>query len=512
MKKSWGIMICLVLVLSLVGCSPKKNPPLDEPVFTSITLNSFINEAIEINEEESSSLLDLFLFSTWVKDDRKDTSVSNTRFTLVDKNNTTYYFSQDGQNAQNVLVGIIKENETAITFYTFTGHIITMTDSTLTGLVNKAYDRQKISDSANFKINVGPDFYTGSTEFILTSDQSTGLKDLIVSSMSVWNYKGIAYANPEFYTARISLDSYWNLKLWTYQDRYYVNVYSSNDQDVFIKANYYELTKDLYDEFMTRLFEFKNTVFEGISLTVQNAIFTEGYFDFDGTQTWLVPEWRVLLGASESDQFKLWMKMDEWILRSSSIELSYQTTLLKAENGLVFTFGGHQYPENDTLAYVIVTSTKDPKFKEVYQTFEMALVYDFLLENWNPTFPSSILDFHFTDIMVAYNDPTELETGISYQDYVLNETQYLEIKDILSFDQWTLDKDPGKYHMGWLPLFTLLGSPESGQVFSIFTYNEKTVIWVRNVGLDQRNSNGLWYVTPKSVLDNLKTYVNDQFE
>jgi hypothetical protein len=386
-------------------------------------------------------------------------------------------------------------------------------DSTLTGLVSKAYDRQKISDSAYFKINVGPDFYTGSTGFILTSDQSTGFKDLIVSSLSEWNYKGIATDNPEFYTARISLDSYWNLKLWTYQDRYYVNVYRTNDQDVFIKADYYELTKDLYDEYLNELIVFKNLVFKGISLTVENSIFTEGYFDFDGTQTWLVPEWKVPLGASESDQFKLWMNVDQWILRSSSIELSYQTILIKAENGLVFTFGGHQNPENnDTFAYVIVTNSKDPKFKEVYQTFEMTMVYDFLLENWNPSFPSSILDFRFTDLMAAYNDPTELKTGISYHQYVLNETQYLEIKDILSYDLWTLDKAPGKYHMGWLPQYTLQGSPESNQVFSIFVYNETTVIWVRNVGLNQENSNGLWYFSPKSVIDNLTNYVNDQFK
>ena len=510
MKKSWGILICLGLVFSLVGCSPKKIPPLDEPVFTSITLNSFINEAVEITEEESSSLLDILLFSTWVKDERKDTTVSNTRFTLADKNKTTYYFSQDGQN---ILVGIIKENETAIAFYTFSGNIITLTDSNLTGLVSKAYDRQKISDSANFKINVGPDFYTGSTDFTLTSDQSTGFKDLIVSSLSEWNYKGIATDNPEFYTARISLDSYWNLKLWTYQDRYYVNVYRTNDQDVFIKANYYELTQDLYDEYMTRLFVFKNTVFEGISLTVQNAIFTEGYFDFDGTQTWLVPEWKVPLGVSESDQFKLWMKMDEWILRSSSIELYYVTELIKAENGLIFTFGVYEDPKNNyTYGYVIVTSTKDTKFKEVYQISEMTEVYDFLLDHWNPTFPSSILDFHFTDIMVAYNDPTELDTGISYHQYVLNETQYLEIKDILSYDQWTLDKDPGKYHMGWLPNYILQGSPEDDQVFSIYATNDTTVIWVRNVGFNQENLYGLWYFSPKSVIDNLTIYVNDQFK
>jgi len=509
MKKSWGIMICLGLVLSLVGCSPKKNPPLDEPIFTSISLNSFINEAIEINEEESSSLLELFLFSTWVKDDRKDTSVSNTRFTLIDKNKTTYYFTQDGQN---ILVGIIKENETAIAFYTFTGNIITLTDSNLTGLVSKAYDRQKISDSANFKINVGPDFYTGSTDFILTSDQSTGLKDLIISSMSGWTYKGIATDNPEFYTARISLDSYWNLKLWTYQDRYYVNVYRTNDQDLFIKANYYELTKDLYDEYLNELIVFKNLVFKGISLTVENAIFTEGYFDFDGTQTWLVPEWKVPLGASESDQFKLWMKMDEWILRSSSINLSYVTELIKAENGLIFTFGAYQNPENNqTFGYAIVTSSKDPKFKEVYQTFEMTEVYDFLLEHWNPSFPSSILDFHFTELMVAYNDPTELETGISYHQYVLDETQFTDIKGILSYDQWELDKDPGKYHMGWLPSFILQGAPEADQVFSIYETNDTMVIWVRNVGHNQENLYGLWYVTPKTVLNNLTTYVNEQF-
>ncbi len=509
MKKSWGVLLSLVLVLSLVACTPKKNPTLDEPLFETITLSSVTLNPVSITSEESSILIELFLFSTWVKDERKDTQVANTRFTLVDKNKSTYYFSQDGQN---VLVGIIKENETAIAFYTFTGSIITLIDSTLMGLVSKAYGRQKISDSVNFTVNVGPDFYTGSTDIVLTSDQSTGLKDMIVSSMGQWTYKGIATDNPEFYIARISLDSYWNLKLWTYQDRYYVNVYRTNDQDVFIKADYYELTQDLYEKYMTRLYVFKDDAFDGISLTVQNAIFTEGYFDFDGTQTWLVPEWKVPLGASESDQFKLWMKMDEWILRSSSIELYYVTELIKAENGLIFTFGVYEDPENYyTYGYVIVTSTKDTKFKEVYQISEMTEVHNFLLDHWNPSFPSSILNFHFTDLSVAYNDPTELDTGISYHQYVVDETQFTEIKDILSYDLCTLDKDPGQYHFGWLPNYILQGSIESDQVFSIYTTNDKTVIWVRNAGLNQENLYGFWYFGPRSIVDNLKTYINAHF-
>jgi hypothetical protein len=206
------------------------------------------------------------------------------------------------------------------------------------------------------------------------------------------------------------------------------------------------------------------------------------------------------------------MKMDEWILRSSSIELYYVTELIKAENGLIFTFGVYEDPENYyTYGYVIVTSTKDTKFKEVYQISEMTEVHNFLLDHWNPSFPSSILNFHFTDLSVAYNDPTELDTGISYHQYVVDETQFTEIKDILSYDLWTLDKDPGKYHMGWLPKYTLQGSPESGQIFSIFVYNETTVIWVRNVGLNQQNSYGLWYVSPKSVIDDLTTYVTNHF-
>jgi hypothetical protein len=503
-------MLSLGLVLSLSACSPKKNPPLEEPVFDSITLTSVLDEAVLINEAESSDLLELFLFSTWVKDDRKDTTVSNARFTLVDKNKTSYYFGQEGQN---VLVGIIKENETDISFYTFTASIITLIDSTLTGLVSKAYARQNISDSAQFTVNVGPDFYRGSTDIILSSDQSTGLKDMLVSSVGSWTYLGIVSDSPEFYTARIYLDDHWNLELWTYEERYYGYVIKKDDQDNFVKGDYYELTQDLYEEYMTRLFVFKDNAFEGISLVVENAIFTEGYFDFDGIQTWMVPAWKVPLGVSESDQFKLWMNMDQWILRSSNIELSYVTELIKAENGLIFTFGGHQYPENnDTFAYVIVTDTTDPKFKEVYQIFEMTEVYDFLLEHWNPAFPSSILDFHFTDLMVAYNDPTELDTGISHHQYVLDETQFTEIQDILSYDLWTLDKDPEKYHMGWLPIYILQGSPESGQVFSIYATNETTVIWVRNIGDNLENANGLWYFSPKSVLDNLTIYVNDHFE
>jgi hypothetical protein len=192
--------------------------------------------------------------------------------------------------------------------------------------------------------------------------------------------------------------------------------------------------------------------------------------------------------------------------------LSYVTELIKAESGLIFTFGGHQYPENnETFSYVIVTNENDPKFKEVYQIFEMTEVYDFLLEHWNPSFPSSILDFHFTDLLVAYNDPTELDTGISYHQYVVDETQFTEIKDILSYDLWTLDKEPGKYHFGWLPNYILQGSPESGQVFSIYTTNETTVIWVRNMGDNLENSYGLWYYGPRSIVDNLKTYINAHF-
>jgi len=506
MKKTLLMIICFGLFISLNACTSKKNPTLTKPLFVSVKLISVSKDDISLSSDESSKLIDLLKFSSWKIINRTTKLVTDPDFVLIDKENTSYYFSQQGQT---VLVEIVKKDETNIVSYTFEGSTRILIDASLKSIVTIAYARQKILAKTITSANIGPDYYDNTSEFTLSIAQSNEFRNEIEKTVGSWIYREKVSTLPELITARVIFDESLSLVFTIISEDYFLDVVTIDDQSNQIIESF-ELTKSDYNSLLKSLKTLRGLLIKGASSTVKNAVFTEGSFSLDGYLTWLVPNGKIVLGASESDQFREWLNLDLWMLRSPLIELDVINTILYAQNDYVFTFGGYQAAESGYYAsYCVVTNLKDLNFKEVYQVEEPTKIYSFLVQQWNPAFPLEITNFEFTIISTAFNDPTVVETGIGYKTNVLTETQFGEIKTILSYDQWTLDKEPGKYHFGWLPSFILLN--ESNQQLSLYVYDEKTVIRVFNLFSGMGEYADLWYVGPKAISQNLQDYTKTTF-
>lgn len=285
-----------------------------------------------------------------------------------------------------------------------------------------------------------------------------------------------------------------------------------NDQEGF---DVYAMTVDQYEAMMNDLTPLRTAKLAGPSKEVKEAVFNLGHFELDEIQTWLIEGWGSVLSAADSKTLHEALQVELWVKRPA-FTITSITIILESANGLTFTFGSGFNSSNVNSDFgVIVTKKSDPSFKEYYYEGALMLndgvIYNTLLESWNPPFPESIKTFKYNWISVAYNDPTNPETGIGYHHYAVTSDQITATNALMNYTEWTIEKDPWQFHRGWQPQL-IYHNDVTNQTIRVYNENTRTVIWIMGVIPGTTYSSGVYYIAPLSVYQDLADYASKTYK
>jgi hypothetical protein len=503
MKKAMVFILCLIMSLSMVACT--KEIVLTKPAFTGIFIGESDPEWSLINSAEAQNLLDSLAFSKWEKAD-SDKSVK-IDFMAIDESERTYSF---GQKNDTVLITIVNKSGSEKSTYSVKG--TSRTDQIIGALLNAmvlgASVRKSLQDVIFDAGNTGSDFAGINTTFDLTQAESDSLKTVL--DINSWTSVKLPETLPETPNAVITISEWKRLIIDLDSGIPYVYYVSQNNETETMM-----MSKDTYDSFMTLMGNIRTSKLTGPDQTLLDAKISEAYIDFFGVETWKIPNWGVTLTFAEKDQFKTDLHVDQWVKLTKSITSVGTSMVLKTDNDLTLTFA-YYYPdlqEIKTNPVVFVTKTSDGSVLGTYYPSGMALGNtDTLLEQWDPPFPPEIKNFTYKVISVGYNDPSEGDVGISYHTFPVSTGQLADLRILMSFSTWELDKDPVKYHFGWLPWLVFNGMGSEKEIY-LTKIHDRTVFWVRGIVPGTTNETSeIFYTCDPSVYDALITYANNNFK
>jgi len=501
MKKTFMILLALGLTLSTVACT--KESVLTKPVFTAIFIGSDDPEWSLINSDEAESLLSILAYPTWEKAD-KDNSVP-IDFMAIDESETTYSF---GQKNDTVLITIIKKNNSKSTYSVKgTSRTAQIISGILVDMIISATVRKNIQELGMKAGNLGSDFVGDNTTFDLTEAESESLKTTL--DINSWTIVKLPETLPETPDAIITISDWKKLVFVLISGNPYVYYIGTNSE-----TNILSLPSEAYESFMTLLGNIRTVKLSGPDPLILDAKITETYFDFLGLPTWDIPNWGIALTAAEKDQLKMELNVDQWVKLTKQVTLEGTSMVLKTDNDLTLTFGHYANLQQGPLFPVVfVTKTSVGTQVGTYYPSGMKMtMWSSLFDRWNPPFPLGIKTFTFNKISVGYNDPSEGDVGISYHDYPVSASQLADLRILMSFSTWELDKDPVKYGFGWLPWLVLNGMTSDKNIYVAKLF-DKTVFWVRGVaeGTTSQNSD-LFYTCDPAVYDAMVAYAKSNFK
>jgi hypothetical protein len=501
MKKAMLFILSLVMSLSMVACT--KEVVLTKPVFTGIFIGESDPEWSLINSTEAQNLLDILAFSKWEKADA-DKTVS-IDFMAIDENEMTYSF---GQKNDTVLITIIKKNNSKSTYSVKgTSRTAQIISGILVDMIISATIRERLQFVTFNAGNTGSDFEGENTTFALTDAESESLKT--VMDINSWTYVKHPETLPETPNAVITISEWTRLIIDLDSGIPYIYYDGPNEE---VKT--LTMSKDTYDSFMAFMLNLRTSKFTGPDQTLLDAKISEAYVSFFDLQTWDIPNWGITLTSAEKDQFKTDLHVEQWVKLTTPITLVGTTMVLKTDNNLTLTFGYYaNAQETANYSVVFVTKTSDGSALGTYYPSGMSLGNtDALLERWDPPFPQEIKNFTYTVISVGYNDPTEGDVGISYHTHSVSASQLADLRILMSFATWELDKDPWKYQFGWLPWLVPNGIGSEKEIY-ITKILDRTVFGISGIVKGTVTEGpAIYYTCDPSVFDALMEYSKNNFK
>jgi len=495
-------LLSLVMSLSMVACT--KEVVLTKPVFTGIFIGESDPEWSLINSTEAQNLLDILAFSKWEKADAdKKVSID---FMAIDENEKTYSF---GQKNDAILITIVNKNGSEKSTYSVKGTSRTaqIISGILVDMIISATIRERLQFVTFNAGNTGSDFEGENTTFALTEAESESLKT--VMDINSWTYVKHPETLPETPNAVITISEWTRLIIDLDSGIPYIYYDGPNEE---VKT--LTMSKDAYDSFMTFMLNLRTSKFTGPDQILLDAKISEAYISFFDLQTWNIPNWGITLTSAEKDQFKTDLHVEQWIKLTTPITLVGTTMVLKTDNNLTLTFGYYANAhETANYSVVFVTKTSDGSALGTYYPSGMTLGNtDALLERWDPPFPQEIKNFTYTVISVGYNDPSEGDVGISYHTHSVSASQLADLRILMSFATWELDKDPWKYQFGWLPWLVPNGIGSDKEIY-ITKILDRTVFGIKGIVKGTVTEGpAIYYTCDPSVYDALMEYAKNNFK
>lgn len=494
----FGILISLALFSDIL------NTKLETPVFTSFYVfkNPTIpeEEIYPLDAQEGKTLLLGLRFSAWKVTQRDKSKPFSYFFVLYDDKGTAYSF---GQKDERMIIQVTKKGSKRTVYYDVLLSSYEFLNRVLVPLNNSETGKAQLKKASFISANIGPDYKID----LLTFGLNTADVETIKANMHWEEWKMINHSldNLIAYDFMINLDSKQMLKFGQFEKHFYASIHTTIDGVETTNISY-DIPQEVYDDVLATLTEYRRKYFEGPSKLVTDSVFTSAYI-WIGGGTGMYPAWKFLIKRDVSDKLKSSMGLDMLMRLPKRVELQSKSSCLFDDRGYQYCYGSSE--NLGYLGYLVVESANDPTFFETYYVPPFSSSYSqTLLDAWGtPVIPKEIKSFNFTQAEIINNLG---EVGPSDNDiYNVTSGQRVKIRNLLRFEEWVFDKDPGKYAFGWMNKYAF--KTKNGSTIRVFDYQKTTVFWVQYLIPGVDGGEGAWFYADRAVFQQLKAYMTATF-